>query len=90
MKRYLERLEQGRRPAGGEETLTPEQRRLETLLLGFRTRAGVALKHLTLNPERRKVLTVLEETGKIIRGKDRLSPTPAGFLVADSLPLLFY
>ncbi|MCU0580408.1 MAG: radical SAM family heme chaperone HemW [Desulfobacterota bacterium] len=89
LKSYLERLGQGRLPAGGEETLTPEQRRLEVLLLGFRTRSGVALKDLSLNREREKVLTALEENGKIIRQQDRMIPTPAGFLVADRLPLFF-
>lgn len=89
LKRYLEMLARGRRPAEGEETLSPEQRRLEALLLGFRTRSGVALADLSLNPERRKVLRALESAGKIIQTPERLIPTPKGFLVADRLPLLF-
>lgn len=89
LRRYLERLAQNRSPVEREERLSAEQLRLESLMLGFRTRSGVALKDLSLNQGRRKVLTALEETGKIIRQGGRMVPTTEGFLVADRLPLLF-
>lgn len=89
LRRYLERLAQNRGPVEREERLSAEQLRLESLMLGFRTRSGVALKDLSLNQVRRKVLTALEETGKIILQGDRMVPTTEGFLVADRLPLLF-
>jgi oxygen-independent coproporphyrinogen-3 oxidase len=86
---YLEKSGQNLSSVEKEETLSPEQLRLESLLLGFRTRSGVALENLSLDRSRRKVLTALEETGKIVRREDRLIPTTEGFLVADRLPLLF-
>jgi hypothetical protein len=63
--------------------------RLESLLLGFRNREGVAVDQLRLNPTRRAVLAELEASQKINRQKNRLIPTPRGYLLADRLPLFF-
>jgi putative oxygen-independent coproporphyrinogen III oxidase len=86
---YLERLREGQKPAAGEEILSPAQTRMESLLLGFRNREGVALNRLRLNPESRAILAKLEASEKINRQKDRLIPTPRGYLLADRLPLFF-
>ena len=86
---YLDRLREGQKPAAGEEVLSPDQTRMESLLLGFRNREGVALNRLRLNPENRAILAELEASEKINRQKDRLIPTPRGYLLADRLPLFF-
>ncbi len=43
VRRYIADLQAGRRPPGGEETLTVGQQMLEVLMLGLRTSAGVGL-----------------------------------------------
>ncbi|MBW2707937.1 MAG: radical SAM family heme chaperone HemW [Deltaproteobacteria bacterium] len=87
VKKYRAALEKGRLPIEGSETLTKEQRQLESLALGFRTRRGVALKSLA--PASRATLSMLREKGllKIVDG--RAEPTRRGYLVADHLPLCF-
>jgi putative oxygen-independent coproporphyrinogen III oxidase len=89
LEEYLNRLGGGEKPAAGEEFLSPDQMRMESLLLGFRNREGVAMDQLRLNPARRAVLAELESSQKINRQKNRLIPTPRGYLLADHLPLFF-
>jgi len=86
---YLDRLRGGQKPAAGEEVLSLDQLRMESLLLGFRNREGVAVDQLRLNPASRAVLAELEASQKINRQKNRLIPTPRGYLLADRLPLFF-
>ncbi len=90
LEEYLDRLRGGQKPVGGEEVLSPDQMRLESLLLGFRNREGVAVDQLRLNPAGRTVLSELEASKKLNRHKKRLIPTPLGYLLADRLPLFFY
>jgi len=89
LEEYLDRLRGGQRPTAGEELLSLDQIRLESLLLGFRNREGVAPDQLRLNPSSRTVLAELEASQKVIRQRDRLIPTPRGYLLADRLPLFF-
>jgi oxygen-independent coproporphyrinogen-3 oxidase len=89
LEEYLDRLRGGQRPTAGEELLSLDQIRLESLLLGFRNREGVALDQLRLNPSSGAVLSELEASQKVNRQKDRLIPTPSGYLLADRLPLFF-
>jgi len=86
---YLDRLREGRKPAAGEEILSNDQMRMESLLLGFRNREGVTMGQLHLTPGRRAVLSHLMASKKINRQEDRLIPTPQGYLLADNLPLFF-
>jgi putative oxygen-independent coproporphyrinogen III oxidase len=86
---YLNLLGGRQRPAAGEELLSLDQLRLESLMLGFRNREGVAVDQLRLNPAGRAVLAELEVSQKITRQKNRLIPTPRGYLLADRLPLFF-
>jgi len=86
---YLDRLRGGQKPAAGEEVLSLDQLRMESLLLGFRNREGVAVDQLRLNQASRAVLAELEASQKINRQKNRLIPTPRGYLLADRLPLFF-
>jgi len=86
---YCQALESGLSPQAGDETLTPEQLRLEVLFLGFRTAAGVPLEALQTTPRWDTIVSELLQAGLVHRLADRLVPTPAGYLVADGLPLLF-
>jgi oxygen-independent coproporphyrinogen-3 oxidase len=87
VKKYRSALKEGRLPIEGWEALTKEQRHLESLALGFRTRRGVDLESLDATSE--KALVMFQKQGllKIING--RAVPTRRGYLLADHLPLCF-
>ncbi|MDI6853720.1 MAG: radical SAM family heme chaperone HemW [Deltaproteobacteria bacterium] len=84
--RYCELLTAGKPPMAGSELLTPEQVRLERLLLGFRMRDGVELESLA---GREEDLANLASRGWLRVEGGRARPTIQGFLVADRLPLCF-
>lgn len=75
--------------ARGEELLSAEQRRVERIMLGFRTTEGVAQELLSSTPQDTVNLDALIAEGLVVVEADRVRPTLAGFLVADSLPLRF-
>ena len=81
-------LGEGRAPLAGQEELTAEQRHLETLCLGLRTRQGVALADLSNFPQARQTLANFCEASLVKIDKNRVRPTSKGFLVADSLALM--
>lgn len=85
---YCQRLGDGKAPVDGWEELNPAQVRLEALALGLRTRWGVDLAHLQHFPQGLQVLAGLQQGGLITLDQDRVRPTRAGFLVADSLALM--
>lgn len=89
IKRYLRRLSEGGSPRAGKETLSPEARYMEHLLLGFRTRLGVEIDRIKHAPELEAILERLQKSGLAIIRKGRVIPTTEGFLHADGLPLLF-
>ncbi|MGA7562457.1 MAG: radical SAM family heme chaperone HemW [Desulfobaccales bacterium] len=86
---YVAALAAGRAPLSGRETLTPEQVRLETLCLGFRTREGVDLKVIESHSGWGKVLSRLQEEGLLRLENGRVAATPRGLVIADRLPLFF-
>jgi oxygen-independent coproporphyrinogen-3 oxidase len=86
---YCGALAEGKAPLAGSETLTPEQVYLETILLGFRTREGVDREIFRSRPGTEEVLGHLRQAGVVRVVEGRVVPTVKGFLVADSLPLLF-
>jgi oxygen-independent coproporphyrinogen-3 oxidase len=86
---YLRALEQGNPPIAESETLTSEQIYLETILLGFRTREGVGREIFRGREGTEEVLRHLRQAGMIKDFEGKVVPTIRGFLVADSLPLLF-
>jgi putative oxygen-independent coproporphyrinogen III oxidase len=86
---YCRALAEGKPPVAGSETLTPEQVYLETILLGFRTRDGVDREILRDRPGTKEVLRHLQQAGLVEIVEGKVVPTIKGFLVADSLPLLF-
>jgi oxygen-independent coproporphyrinogen-3 oxidase len=73
----------------GEEVPGPEERRLEALLLGFRTREGVPLRLVGESHRVRRAVDAAVTDGLLELAGGRLRPTLAGWLVADRLPLLF-
>ncbi len=86
---YCTRLANGESAVDGAETLSGEQEFLERLMLGLRTQEGISTGMI---PDPRKYAKLLDELTKsgIVRiTGDRILPTPRGFLVADSLPLMF-
>jgi putative oxygen-independent coproporphyrinogen III oxidase len=86
---YGSHLDAGRAPVAGEETLTPEQIRLETLYLGFRTREGVSLATLREQPQGDAILAGLTQAGLVRLDHGRVVATADGLVVADRLPLWF-
>ncbi|MCX8119056.1 MAG: radical SAM family heme chaperone HemW [Desulfobacterota bacterium] len=92
--RYLEAIAQGTLPMEGQEVLTLEQLKLETLFLSLRTRRGIDLADFKarfgsdLLTDLKGVLTRLEEEGLILLQEGHLSPTVKGLAVADGMALL--
>jgi oxygen-independent coproporphyrinogen-3 oxidase len=76
----------GRRPVEDRERLTPEQLRLETVALGFRTSEGFPQGEISENIPAGERLSLLEKEGFLRVQERRVLPTIKGFLVADSLP----
>ena len=88
--KYCQRLEEGEMPVEGSEVLTREQLELESLDLGLRTREGVDLHAPGGGLRNAKALEELRKSGLVKVSNGRIQPTRKGFLVADSLPLMFY
>ncbi len=86
---YCRDLSEGMLHTGGREILTAGQLYLETLFLGLRTKRGVALEVLTSYPQRDKVLHLMRDAELAQVHGNRITPTQKGFLMADTLPLLF-
>ncbi|MBW1773684.1 MAG: radical SAM family heme chaperone HemW [Deltaproteobacteria bacterium] len=82
-------LSRGKVPVAGHETLSKEQHRMESLLLGLRIKDGFDFRTLEKMPGHKKLLRDLERGGLVRVEAGRVMPTDEGFLVADSLPLLF-
>ncbi|MHC1744696.1 MAG: radical SAM family heme chaperone HemW [Syntrophobacteraceae bacterium] len=89
VKEYSAMLARHEPPLAGRETLTPEQIRLEKLSLGLRTSNGISRRLLTEGRQTDATLAALRQEGLISVANDRIYPTPEGYLVSDSLPLLF-
>jgi len=87
--RYLRRLSAGRSPITGKETLSEEDRSMESLLLGFRTSLGISMNMIKNFDYLETLLKQLQESGLVILRQGSVVPTREGFLHADGLPLLF-
>jgi putative oxygen-independent coproporphyrinogen III oxidase len=86
---YCSSLNAGQSPVAEAETLTPEQIRLETLALGFRTREGVSLATIREHPNGDARVAALTQAGLVRVDRGRVIATLAGLVVADRLPLEF-
>ena len=78
-------MNHGAAPVAGSESLTPEQIRLETLALGFRTREGVSLATIRERPGGDAMVAALTQAGLVRVDRDRVIATLDGLVVADRL-----
>jgi oxygen-independent coproporphyrinogen-3 oxidase len=89
VKQYNQLLDKGSAPIEDMEKVTDEQLRLEALFLSFRTRRGMNLDALQTYKRVESILQGLIESELVEITGRRVVPTTKGFLVADSIPLLF-
>jgi oxygen-independent coproporphyrinogen-3 oxidase len=89
LEEYCQALSAGQAPVAGWEVLSPEQKRLEALYLGVRTRDGVNLDLLQDGQRQEAAIREAVRTGLAEVKEDRLIPTQEGFVVADRLALWF-
>jgi oxygen-independent coproporphyrinogen-3 oxidase len=89
VKEYIDALNKGSRPIEEKEEIDAEQKGLEQLFLSFRTKQGIALGALKEYKKVEIVLSRLIESGLVEIKGSRAVPTKKGFLVADSIPLMF-
>lgn len=88
VEQYCRMLCNGCAPIREREHLSDAQLRLEALFLGLRTTDGIPLQLLSDCPQTAATLSTLQATGLVKVEDNRILPTPKGFAVADSLPLL--
>ncbi len=92
---YLKDLAEGTAPVAGDETLTRDDLRLETLFMSLRTAAGIDVAAFCLQfgenlPEiHPSIIQSLVDGGLIVFKDGRISPTTRGLAVADQLALIF-
>jgi putative oxygen-independent coproporphyrinogen III oxidase len=80
---YAGRLAQARSVTAGREVLTPEQQALETVMLGMRTREGLARERLAqASPGAVEELT---DRGWLVLSEDRVTLSRDGRLFADAI-----
>jgi len=89
IERYCRLLAQGRAPVEGSEVLSEEQLELESLGLGLRTSDGASLSAAGGGLRPRNALEEAQKSGLVKVSGGRVRPTRKGFLVADSLPVMF-
>jgi oxygen-independent coproporphyrinogen III oxidase len=94
VEKYFASVERGTLPIESFEDLTREQKMLEEIYFGMRTRKGIDLKRfrlefsVDLDVEKAKPLSLLKQEGLITIQNGVLSPTRAGLAVADRLALI--
>jgi oxygen-independent coproporphyrinogen-3 oxidase len=89
VEKYCLALSQGRKPVDGSENLTDEQLKLERLYLGFRTQSGVCVDDIGNSLLINQTLSRLKRSGVVKIRNNMIMPTLKGYLIADSLPLMF-
>jgi oxygen-independent coproporphyrinogen-3 oxidase len=89
IQKYCQLLAEGQAPVEASEALSEEQLDLEALALGLRTSDGIGLHAPGGRSRWGKVLVELQKSHLVTVNDGRIQPTRKGFLVADSLPLLF-
>ena len=91
---YLNNLALGTTPVAGDETLSRDDLRLETLFMSLRTAAGIDVAAFrnqydeNLPEMRRSIIESLIARGFIIVSNERILPTRRGLAVADQLALI--
>lgn len=93
LKTYIEALAKGHSPMMEEETLSPEQERMEAIALRLRTREGIEFdafrKRFGLDVKSifEEQALLLETEGYLLLNEERLCLTRKGFLIADAITL---
>lgn len=80
---YERTVHQGRSPEAGRETLSREERKLEQVYLGLRTRSGVSRS--VLGPQAEALLEDAVKAGLLKRNGRRVRATPRGWLALDAV-----
>ncbi|HEX9934878.1 MAG TPA: coproporphyrinogen III oxidase family protein, partial [bacterium] len=80
--KYIQLLGQNRLPIEDEELLSPEDRKLERLALGLRTKEGIFLSELDLDEGK---VSILVKNGLAVLRGGRLALTAKGMLLADEI-----
>ncbi len=94
VEKYIASMEKGSLPIESYEDLTVEQRMLEAIYFGMRTKRGIDLNlfrkefKIDLEVEKEKTLSLLQQEGLITIQEGILSTTRAGLAVADRLALI--
>ena len=83
--RWVEHVEAGEEPLGGEEILTAEQRREERLLMGLRIREGV--RRDEVEPIDESAAAAMAEQGLIVDDGERIRVTDAGRALTGAIVL---
>jgi oxygen-independent coproporphyrinogen-3 oxidase len=92
--KYIAALADGNLAVESYEDLTAEQRMLEAIYFGMRTKKGIDLNlfrmefKIDLEVEKEKTLSLLQQEKLITIQKGILSSTRAGLAVADRLALI--
>ena len=89
IERYCRLLAGGNAPVEDAEVLSEEQLDIESLALGLRTKEGVSLHAWRSGSRPATPLEEARKSGLVRVDGERILPTRKGFLVADSLPLMF-
>jgi oxygen-independent coproporphyrinogen-3 oxidase len=79
---YLDAVEAGRRPVGGEEYLSGDDERLERIFLGLRTDGGIPATWVALETAAPYV-----EEGLLTRSNGHLALTERGMILANEIVL---
>ena len=85
IRKYCEKLENGRAPTEDSEELTQDQLHFETIMLGLRTKDGIDENCLIGDPQSGKIIFGLQDSGFLKVDNQRICLTRKGFLVADYL-----
>lgn len=89
VREYCRLLAEGRPPVEDSEVLSSDQLELESLALGLRTKDGASLYGQGGVLRSNRAIEELQKSGLARVRNGRIQPTRKGFLVADSLPLMF-
>ena len=95
VKKYIHKLESGRLPLEGKETLSLEQLMIEAVYLGLRQTKGISVDAfdkkfgVSFKAMFGEITTGLEEKGLIKYSQNRCALTPRGMLLLDSISSMF-
>jgi oxygen-independent coproporphyrinogen-3 oxidase len=85
IRRWAKKLAEGEFPFDGQEQLTQEQRRIETIFLGLRTRQGIPRKILSESHEAETLVEQWVEAGLAKPHGKRIALTLDGMVISDAL-----